>query len=259
MISTAGSRSSTGGQALSGLALLRKPVGITSFQALNPIKRSVSSGRVGHAGTLDRFASGLLVILIGSYSRLASYVVAGKKHYRGLIAFGAETSTLDPEGEVLYQAPGPTRAALIDVLPSFRGPILQVPPIYSAIHVGGKRAYKLAREGKEPELKERAVEIFSLELLSCEEGDFPAPLAAGLLAASRRWKLPARVHADASSPSRGWSTAVAGGAVGADHLTCTPDEEIRAVGATRWISPETMVPCPKSGGTFAVSRMATVD
>jgi len=147
VISTAGTRSRTGGQALSGLALLRKPVGITSFQALNPIKRSVSSGRVGHAGTLDRFASGLLVILIGSYSRLASYVVAGKKHYRGLIAFGAETSTLDPEGEVLYQAPGPTRAALIDVLPSFRGPILQVPPIYSAIHVGGKRAYKLAREG----------------------------------------------------------------------------------------------------------------
>lgn len=154
----------------SGLALLRKPEGITSFQALSPIKHRVSSGKVGHAGTLDRFACGLLVVLVGSYSRLASYVVAGRKRYRGLISFGAETSTLDPEGEVVARAGLPTRSGLEAALATFRGPILQRPPAYSAIHVEGKRAYQLAREGREPELKERAVEIHSLELLSCETG-----------------------------------------------------------------------------------------
>jgi tRNA pseudouridine55 synthase len=155
-------------EAPSGLALLRKPEGITSFQALSPVKRSLSSGRLGHAGTLDRFASGLLVILVGSYSRLASYVVAGEKHYRGLISFGVETETLDPEGAVKARAAPPTLAALEAVLPSFRGKIRQVPPAYSAVHVGGKRAYELARSGGEPELRERSVEIHSLELLSYE-------------------------------------------------------------------------------------------
>jgi tRNA pseudouridine55 synthase len=153
----------------SGLALLRKPEGITSFQALAPVKRSLSSGKVGHAGTLDRFASGLLVILVGSYSRLASYVVAGEKHYRGLVSFGVETETLDPEGVVRARAAPPTRAALEAILPSFRGSIRQVPPAYSAVHIAGKRAYELARSGEEPELRERLVEIHSLELLSFEE------------------------------------------------------------------------------------------
>jgi tRNA pseudouridine55 synthase len=163
-------RSDAGNRPRSGLALLRKPEGLTSFQALSPVKRRLSSGKVGHAGTLDRFASGLLVILCGSYSRLASYVVAGEKHYRGLVAFGEETSTLDPEGEVIASAPVPTRADLEAVLPAFRGPILQRPPLYSALHVDGKRAYQLAREGLELELKERRVEIHSLELISYEEG-----------------------------------------------------------------------------------------
>jgi tRNA pseudouridine55 synthase len=162
---------SAGNQPPSGLALLRKPEGITSFQALSPIKRAVDSGKVGHAGTLDRFASGLLIVLTGSYSRLAPYVVAGEKLYRGLIAFGSETDTLDPEGEVIALSPRPTRDALETALGSFRGPILQRPPAYSAVHVGGKRAYQLALEGKEPELKERRVEIYSLELLSYEDGE----------------------------------------------------------------------------------------
>ncbi len=160
-----------GNRPRSGLALLRKPEGITSFQALSPIKHALSSGKVGHAGTLDRFACGLLVVLAGPYSRLASYVVSGEKTYRGLIAFGSETDTLDPEGEVIAVAPVPTRGALEAALPAFRGPIMQRPPAYSAVHVGGKRAYKLALEGKLPELKERRVQIHSLELLSYADGE----------------------------------------------------------------------------------------
>jgi tRNA pseudouridine55 synthase len=159
-----------GGPTYSGLALLRKPEGITSFQALAPLKRAVASGKVGHAGTLDRFAQGLLIALAGSYSRLAPYITAGPKLYRGLVAFGSETDTLDPEGEVVAEAAPPSRSELENALAQFRGPIMQRPPAYSAVHVGGKRAYQLALRGEEPELKERRIEIFSLELLSYEDG-----------------------------------------------------------------------------------------
>jgi tRNA pseudouridine55 synthase len=167
----AGGRVGSGSQTLSGLALLRKPAGITSFQALFPIKKALGSGKVGHAGTLDRFAEGLLIALVGSYSRLAPYVVAGEKLYRGLAAFGAETDTLDPEGKVIAEAPLPSRAGLEAALDRFRGPIMQLPPAYSALHVGGKRAYEIAMKGEVPALKERRVEIFRLELLSYERGE----------------------------------------------------------------------------------------
>jgi len=165
-----GARVRSGGPARSGLALLRKPKGITSFQALSPLKRSLDSGKIGHAGTLDKFAEGLLVALVGSYSRLAPYVQAGEKRYIGLIAFGKQTDTLDPEGEVVAEGPLPERGKLEEALRAFRGPILQKPPAYSAVHVAGKRAYELALKGQEPELKGRNVEIRELSLLSYEEG-----------------------------------------------------------------------------------------
>ena len=160
-----------GNRPLSGLALLRKPEGVTSFQALTPIKRALGSGKVGHAGTLDRFARGLLVILTGSYARLAPYAMSGEKLYRGVVSFGSETDTLDPEGRVVATAPPPSERCLLEALPAFRGAILQRPPAYSAVHVGGKRAYKIALEGGEPELKERRVVIRSLELISYEGGE----------------------------------------------------------------------------------------
>jgi tRNA pseudouridine55 synthase len=127
-------------------------------------------GKVGHAGTLDRFATGLLVVLTGSYSRLASYVVAGSKRYRGLVVFGVETDTLDPEGAVVATGPIPALPDLEQALAGFRGSILQKPPAYSAVHVDGRRAYQIALRGGEPELKERRVEISSLELISYESG-----------------------------------------------------------------------------------------
>jgi tRNA pseudouridine55 synthase len=152
------------------MVLLRKPSGITSFQALSPLKRELGSGKIGHAGTLDKFASGLLVALAGSYSRLAPFVQAGEKRYRGLVAFGRQTDTLDPEGSVVAEAPIPSLEDLTKALCAFRGPIMQRPPAYSAVHVAGKRAYELALRGEEPELKERRVEIRALELLSYEAG-----------------------------------------------------------------------------------------
>jgi len=160
-----------GNRPRSGLALLRKPEGITSFRALAPVKRAVGTGKVGHAGTLDRFARGLLVALAGSYSRLSPYVMSGTKFYRGRVAFGSETDTLDPEGKVIAVAPAPSESCLRDALPAFRGTILQRPPAYSAVRIAGRRAYRIALEGGEPQVRERTVEVFSLELVSYEDGD----------------------------------------------------------------------------------------
>jgi tRNA pseudouridine55 synthase len=185
------------------MALLRKPAGLTSFQALAPIKRALGTGKVGHAGTLDRFACGLLVVLAGSYSRLASYVQRGEKLYRAVVAFGAETGTLDPEGEIVAEAPPPERSDLEAALDKFRGRIMQRPPAYSAVHVGGKRAYQIARSGVEPEIAERPVDIYSLELLSykgnsalielrCSSGTYVRSLARDIALACA-----SRAHLDA--------------------------------------------------------------
>jgi tRNA pseudouridine55 synthase len=152
------------------LALLSKREGITSFQALGPLKRALASGKAGHSGTLDRFASGLLVALCGSYSRLAFYVSQGRKVYRGLVSFGSETDTLDPEGEVVATAPIPDSSSLEAALSLFRGPIMQRPPAYSAVHVGGRRAYQVALRGETPDIPEREVVIHSLDLESYDNG-----------------------------------------------------------------------------------------
>jgi tRNA pseudouridine55 synthase len=155
----------------SGLILLRKPEGVTSFRALGPVKRRLETARIGHAGTLDRFARGLLVVLAGPYSRMAGYVQAGEKAYRGLARFGAETDTLDPEGKVVAEAAPPTRETLEAALPLFIGKIMQAPPAFSALHVGGARAYELALAGRPPEMKSREVTIRSLAILSYDGRD----------------------------------------------------------------------------------------
>jgi len=146
--------------------LLRKRPGISSFDALNLIKRALDTGRVGHSGTLDKFAEGLLIVLVGRSTRLVPWFTGCDKIYDGTIEFGTETDTLDPEGLIIAQAPVPTESALRAVLPHFRGNISQSPPLYSAVHVDGKRAHEIARSGDTVEMKERPVVIHSLELLS---------------------------------------------------------------------------------------------
>jgi tRNA pseudouridine55 synthase len=150
------------------LILLNKPPGLTSFDTLRDIKRVLGTGKVGHTGTLDKFAGGLLLILTGRALKLSKWFTHCDKQYEGIICFGAETETLDPEGAVIANAPLPSREDVERVIPKFLGEIEQAPPVYSAIHIDGERASALARRGETPEMQKRPVTIFRLELLSWE-------------------------------------------------------------------------------------------
>ena len=163
-----------------GIVLLDKPPGQTSFQALTLIKRAVRTRRVGHAGTLDRFAEGLLVVLIGRMTRLSGLATGMEKEYVASFTFGTETDTLDPEGVVVAQGPVPGREDLEAALPSLVGQVMQVPPAYSAIHVRGRRAYQAARSGEQVVLAPRPVTIHALSLIS-----FDPPVATIRVACSR--------------------------------------------------------------------------
>jgi tRNA pseudouridine55 synthase len=164
MNQTASVRNSNSGK--NGLLLLNKPCGVTSFGALSAVKKALNTGKVGHTGTLDKFASGLLLVLAGSALKLVPWCSAGDKEYEGIIRFGIETDTLDPEGHIIGEAGLPAREAVEAVLPQFRGDILQTPPAFSALHIDGKRAHELARQGAAPEMKKRPVAIYELEILS---------------------------------------------------------------------------------------------
>ena len=188
---------------VAGIAAISKPAGLTSFAALSPIKRGLGSGKVGHAGTLDRFATGLLVVLAGPYSHLCPDFSSLDKVYSATVLFGEETDTLDPEGKVVATAAPPGRVALESVLPLFTGPIMQAPPAYSALHVDGERAYERALRGEAVEMKARPVTIHGLELLdydgriarllvSCSSGTYIRSLARDMaLAAGSRARLEA--------------------------------------------------------------------
>lgn len=149
-----------------GLLLLYKPPEMTSFEALHDIKKKLGLKKVGHAGTLDRFAEGLLIVLTGKMTKLVSFFSNLNKTYIAAVRFGEETDTLDPEGTVVSSTEIiPTRREIERTLPDFTGTIKQRPPLYSAVHVGGKRAYERARSGEDFQTREREVSILSLELL----------------------------------------------------------------------------------------------
>jgi len=154
-----------------GILLLDKPSGLTSFQALSSVKRALGTGSVGHTGTLDRFASGLLVVMCGRLTRLSSLAESLDKDYLARVRFGAGTDTLDPEGAVVAEGPVPDRASLEAALPGFLGEIRQAPPAYSAVHVGGRRAHERARRGEAVTPAERPVRIARLDLVSWEPPD----------------------------------------------------------------------------------------
>jgi len=150
----------------SSLLLVNKRPGITSFASLYPVKHTIDS-KVGHAGTLDKFAEGLMIVLTGAFTRLNPLFSSMDKTYEADIRFGIETSTLDPEGETVYEAPVPGLSAIQKNLETeFTGIILQTPPSYSAIHVDGVRAYKLAREGKNVMMTGRPITIHDTTILS---------------------------------------------------------------------------------------------
>jgi len=163
-----------------GIILLDKPAGQTSFQSLGGLKRRLGTGRVGHAGTLDRFAEGLLLVLTGRMTRLCAFATGLDKEYVASITFGRGTDTLDPEGRVTAEGRVPTRGELEEILPRFLGTSLQVPPDYSAIHVGGRRAYQAARAGEPVALSPRTITVTTLQLL-----DFSPPAASVRIACSK--------------------------------------------------------------------------
>jgi tRNA pseudouridine55 synthase len=152
---------------LHGLLLIDKEPGISSFDVIRKLKKVLPKWqKIGHAGTLDPFATGLLIILLGKATKLNQEIQKFHKIYLVEGEFGYETDTNDPTGKIIKTADRKeiSRENLTKVLPKFRGKIQQIPPAYSAKNIGGKRAYALAREGKTPELKACEVEIYKLEL-----------------------------------------------------------------------------------------------
>jgi tRNA pseudouridine55 synthase len=155
---------------LAGLLNLNKPAGMTSRQAVDIVSRLAATGRVGHAGTLDPLAQGVLVLCLGWTTRLVSCIQEQRKVYHAEFLLGRTSDTDDTTGTVLERAVPmpPERGAIEAALRPFVGRVLQVPPRHSAVHVAGRRAYHLARQGLPVELAPRAVDIFRLELIACE-------------------------------------------------------------------------------------------
>lgn len=169
--------------ALNCLIAVDKPVGITSHDMVSRVRRLVGERRVGHAGTLDPLASGVMVVGIGQATRLLGRLTLDEKSYVARIAFGAETATDDAEGEITTEAPVDERlfdpAFASQLLEGFLGPQMQVPPAYSAIQVAGKRAYRAARAGDAIDLPARPVDVKGAQLIGIAVGDEAAAPADG--------------------------------------------------------------------------------
>jgi len=152
--------------------VLDKPVGLSSNDALTRVKKILHPEKVGHAGTLDPLASGCLPLAFGEATKTVPFVMDGRKVYRFEVTFGAETETDDTEGAVIATSEvRPDTAAIAHALSAFRGTILQVPPKFSAIKIGGERAYDLARDGEAVELEARPIDIHRLDILERPDAD----------------------------------------------------------------------------------------
>ncbi len=166
------------GPGLDGILVVAKPAGPTSHDIVALVRRLAATKRVGHGGTLDPFASGVLPVFLGHATRIVEYHLGDRKAYRATVCFGASSTTDDLEGELTpATGPAPTRPAVEAALAGMTGPISQRPPAYSAIKVAGRRAYAMARAGETVELAERAVTIHALDLVTWDEADPERPIA----------------------------------------------------------------------------------
>jgi tRNA pseudouridine55 synthase len=157
-----------------GLVVVDKPAGFTSHDVVGKLRKVYGQRRIGHAGTLDPDATGVLLVGLGRATRLLRYLSEDGKAYRGRVVFGIATSTLDAAGEIVDQRPmAVTRADVERVLPQFLGDIEQIPPMVSAVKVGGRRLHQLAREGKEVDRAPRPVRIDRFEVEAFEPGPYP--------------------------------------------------------------------------------------
>lgn len=154
----------------SGVLIVNKHAGVTSHDIVNRIRRLYGTRQVGHTGTLDPMATGVLVVLIGRAAKASEYLSADSKCYRATLRLGLTTDTEDITGAVLTRAEQiPDSDAVMSVLPKFRGKIQQIPPMYSALKVGGKKLVDLARAGVVLERQAREIEIFSLEAQATDQ------------------------------------------------------------------------------------------
>ena len=165
------------GPGLDGILVVAKPAGPTSHDVVSLVRRLAATKRVGHGGTLDPFASGVLPVFLGHATRVVEYHLGDRKAYRATVCFGASSTTDDLEGEHTPVGTAPDRDAVERALATFVGRISQRPPAYSAIKVAGRRAYALARAGETVELSERDVTIHELTLQSWDASDEERPIA----------------------------------------------------------------------------------
>jgi tRNA pseudouridine55 synthase len=156
---------------LLGILLVDKPLGVTSHDVVNEVRHRFGTKRVGHAGTLDPLATGVLVVAVGPATRFLQYLPLEPKEYVADVQFGASTETYDREGEMIAggEVPSDLRAALDNAIPSFLGLITQIPPMFSAVKVNGKPLYRYARSGQTVERESRTVHVSSIEILELSE------------------------------------------------------------------------------------------
>ena len=163
---------------LDGVLVVAKPSGPTSHDVVDLVRRLSSTRRVGHGGTLDPFAAGVLPVFLGRATRLVEYHLSGVKRYRATVCFGETSTTDDIDGErTPGEGPAPTREQVETALAGFTGPIRQVPPAYSAVQIEGRRAYQLARRGEAVELAPRDVVIHALTVQDWDGADPARPVA----------------------------------------------------------------------------------
>jgi len=158
---------------MQGVIIIDKPKGYTSHDVVNILRKELQTKKVGHTGTLDPNATGVLPILIGEATKISKYLIEHDKEYIATIYLGAKTNTGDAEGEIIEEKPITElkEETIKTVLNSFLGKQMQTPPIYSAIKINGKKAYEYAREGQDIKLESREIEIKSIELISYENNE----------------------------------------------------------------------------------------
>jgi len=158
---------------MQGVIIIDKPKGYTSHDVVNILRKELQTKKVGHTGTLDPNATGVLPILIGEATKISKYLIEHDKEYIATIYLGAKTNTGDSEGEIIEEKTITelNEETIKTVLESFLGKQMQIPPIYSAIKINGKKAYEYAREGQEIKLEPRKINIKSIELINYEKNE----------------------------------------------------------------------------------------
>ncbi len=161
------------GDKMDGIILVNKPIGMTSHDVVNQLRRILHTKKIGHCGTLDPMATGLLVVCVNKATKVLQFLMNDEKVYTAALTLGKMTDTYDQEGKIIEEKDVPilTKEEVTEVLNSFLGESMQVPPMYSALKVNGKKLYEYAREGKQVEVEPRKIVIHEIELVSYQDSE----------------------------------------------------------------------------------------